>query len=330
MKVLKNATYLNYYILCALLITIVFASQAMALVDYSKNSVSNSSSKRSGNFAAPAARPSIKSSSQAQSRPSRSQSVDRLGPKMLVLSSYYGTTNVSVSETEGRVDTIGIAGHVETPFHIYGDISYWQASSSDEGLVEDSDYQKGNPNLKVGFNWLNMGPSSYAARVDFFGALSIGVDKSEFGASRTDKEVGANTSKRFENFIGGIGASLILVGRPKDSQELEIGNITKLTAALGWVVSSDIRLAVEAAAYKIRRASEDSGNDDQNPLVDDLSFSVVSPKIFLGLTPFMELELGAHLRTKEPTTEQNLVKAKLHNISGAYGNAVYGGLSFSL
>lgn len=309
----------------ALGVWIVYFSEAWALVEYSES--------------APALRPNSSpmstGSAMSEGLPGLSQSsgsVDRLGDKMFSFSSGFSTTNVSVGEKKGRIDTWAIEGRIDTPYQIWSEASYWMASSDDQDISENSGQQQGNPELRLGFNWLNMGPASYAARVDIFGGVSVAAQNSSLGSSRTDKIVGLSTSKRFESFVLGLGGELYLTGTPKEDVEMKIGNITKLSGMLGWVVSQDIRLGFEATNFKIRTGDADEADPDRSRLNETLSFGILSPKIALGLGSMVELELGAHLRTKDPGKdgEANLFSARLHNVPGAYGNTVVAGLGISL
>ena len=316
----------KYGALVAIGVVLVYFSEAWALVEYSENSTMLKNSLSASSGPSSAGSPSNMGSTQ------RDSGVDRLGEKMFSFQSGFLSTNIDVGEKSGRIDTFAFDARVDTPYQIWGQASYWLASSQNQDIATDSSQQGGNPDLRLGLNWLNIGPAAYAARVDIYGGVSLAAKDSEFGSTRTDKIVGLSTSKRFERFVAGLGGELVLTGSPDIEQEMKIGNITKLSGLLGLVVSDDIRLAFEAATYKILDGDEDKSNPNRLRLMDPISFSVLSPRIMLGLASMVELSIGAHLRTKNPSSdvEQNLLQARIFQIPGAYGNAVTAGLGFSL
>ena len=315
----------NSSFLCSLkskksLFTLILATLSpfsMALVDYTESS--SFKPKNSGARRVKEAPPQRRSTTTV-SQESRSSS-SRSGFFKAGLS--YQNDEVKLGEASGNASRVGIETHFETPYNIFLDARYSQAKLSNE-LSEDSDFQTGNPELLLGFNWLEFGNPMEAAHIDFLAGLSFGQNDSDFATQRTDKIVGISTAKRFYNFALGLGYQMILTG-DSDETELSIGNISKLTASLGWVVSSDIRFLVEANSYSIGRSTEDTSYK----LDEKVKVSVISPQIILGISPTVDLTLGAHLSSRRLQEEQ-LLGAKLWNINGLYGNSLYVNMGINL
>src|SRR5690606_10520676 len=121
----------------------------------------------------------------------------------------------------------------------------------------------------------------------------------------------------------GLGYKVWLTGTPSNSEEVTIGNVQRLSATLGWMVSPDIQFAVEAATVSI------GVGDGERALTQKTSFGTLAPSIHLGITPSVGLELGAVFRTKR-LKDENLLGARLWNLPGSYGNKLYAGLGISL
>jgi hypothetical protein len=203
--------------------------------------------------------------------------------------------------------------------NIFLDASYWNANGN-EGS------SSGNPKLILGFNWLRFGSPSEEAKLDIYGGVKLSSN-STLGSSRTDKVVGAETTKRFGTFGVGIGYDMTLVGTPKKSDENAIGNIGRLTISGGWMVSEDIQFEVEAENFSIAASSDQSR---ANRLKEKVSFSTLSPKLNLGLAPAVNLELGARFRMKKAKEEANLQASKVFDLHGAYTNSLFAGLNITI
>jgi len=149
------------------------------------------------------------------------------------------TSNYEVSQIESnKYGVINLNTHLQTPFNIYFDISYWSAHSN-------SGTKAGNPKAIIGFNWLKFGTLSEEARLDIYGGTKVSGD-SDLASSRTDKIFGVETTKRFGSFGLGIGYDFTSVGIPRKSSDLVIGNINRIVMSGGWIVSNDIQFEVEA------------------------------------------------------------------------------------
>ncbi|MCF8058454.1 MAG: hypothetical protein K9K67_04105 [Bacteriovoracaceae bacterium] len=238
----------------------------------------------------------------------------------------YGTQDIELDGQSGKVETMGFEGHFQTRYNVFMAVSYFQTKSSSSSLVtERTSFQKGNPQIILGFNWLQFGKPSDLATIDLYGGISLGQSNSDFATERTDQLVGISTAKRFYNVALGLGYEVRLTGSGV-ANEMAIGNISKLSASLGWVVSPDIRFLIEGSTYSIE-SSDDSGAALR--LQEKVSFSTVKPQLQLKITPLVDLTLGAKFRTKR-LKDSNLTQARLWNLEGAYGNGIFAGLSFNI
>ncbi|AUN98209.1 hypothetical protein C0V70_08840 [Bacteriovorax stolpii] len=229
-------------------------------------------------------------------------------------------TNYESLEVGGnKYGVMNFATHIQTPVDVYFDASYWHANG-DEGS------SSGNPKLILGFNWLRFGNPSEEARVDIYGGAKLS-SSSKLGSSRTDKIIGAETTKRFGTFGLGIGYDVTLVGKPKNSEERAIGNISRLTISGGWMVSNDIQFEIEAESFSIDKAKD---TNRAARLGEKVSFSTLSPKVNLGLAPAVNLELGARFRMKKAKSEADLMSAKVFDLHGANSNSLFAGLNLTI
>lgn len=306
----------------SLLVSFVFfiSNSTYALVDYTDSedfTPKNSGAKR-------VSKPKARNNIVKRAAPKRAgQSSDS---EMFQLGTSYSSMTVKTGEAEGKATVINFEAHFQTSFNIYLDANYYQGSSEQSfGLSKDLN-TKGNPEVKLGFNWLELGGGADAATVDFIGGVSVGQQGSLFAHSRTDKIVGVETVKRFYQFALGLSYKLILTGNPDTDDEMSIGNISNLSASIGWVVSPDIRVVVEGGTTSI---SPSKLNDRENLLEEEISFGYIAPKLQLGITPSVNLDLGAVFRTKR-LRDEKLISAKLWDLKGSYGNSIIAGLSFSM
>lgn len=288
---------------CAAISTCLI-STAHALVDYS-NTVGSSEEK------APANRVMQKMSAPSNSGGGRS---------LTWKSDFSFATNYESLEIgDNKYGVLNMNVHIQTPMNIFIDASYWNANGN-EGS------SSGNPRLILGFNWLRFGNASDEAKLDIYGGAKLSSN-SMLGSSRTDKIVGAETTKRFGTFGVGIGYDLTMVGTPKKSDDLAIGNVGRLAISGGWMVSEDIQFEVEAENFSINPA-KDAGR--MNRLKEKVSFSTLSPKLNLGLAPTVNLELGARFRMKKAKEDSNLMAAKVFDLHGAHSNSLFAGLNITL
>ena len=278
----------------------LFSLNAFALVDYTE---SNSDTKNATN----------KSSAQIQSVKSDSKS-------LIWKSDFSMTTSYEALEINSdRVGVLNLNTHLQTPFNVYLDASYWNAQSHGGS-------QNGNPKMILGFNWLRFGNPSDEARFDFYGGAKL-KGSSELASSRTDKIFGVETTKRFGTFGLGLGYDVTLTGSPSKSNDMSIGNINRISISGGWMVSNDIQFECEIENFKINQSSESSRS---NYLQKSVAFSTLSPKLNLTIVPAVSLEMGARFRMNKPKSDQDLALAKIFDLHGAYSNSLFAGLNLNL
>lgn len=230
------------------------------------------------------------------------------------------TTNYeSLEIEENKYGVLNINIHIQTPMNIYFDATYWNASGN-EGS------SSGNPKLILGFNWLRFGNSYDEAKLDIYGGAKL-PSNSYLGSSRTDKIVGAETTKRFGTFGIGFGYDLTMTGATRKNEDYSIGNIGRLTLSGAWIVSEDIQFEIEAENFSINPSKD---NNRVNRLSEKVSFSTLTPKINLGLAPAVNLELGARFRMKKVKEDTNLMRAKVFDLHGVHSNSLFAGLNISL
>ncbi len=310
----RKTAFNSFFITLILSITNCFA-----LVDYTEPEYKPKNSGASRVSAPRESAPAATSTRKVSRRGSA-----RSGERVLSMSTWYKTVEAKFSEGSGKAHFLGLKGKFHTPYNLYLDASYWQADSSSELLTEGGSSQKGNPELILGLNWLRFGPPSEVALVDFYGGVSLGQE-SEFAHSRTDQIVGVTTAKRFNQLALGLGYELRLTGDADSEEELEIGNISRLSASLGWMTSNEIRFSVDGHMYSISSSS----SDKPNKLEEKVKFATVIPKLGLNLSPIVLLELGASFRTRR-INDAELLGARLWSLHGAYGNSVFANFGVSL
>lgn len=282
---------------------VLFSTNASALVDYSESVVSSK-----GTGGAPQSMTKIQDPSAAKER------------SLTWKADFSFITNYESMEIDGnKYGVMNFGTHIQTPANVYLDASYWSASS-------DAGSQNGNPKIILGFNWLRIGSPADEARFDIYGGARLS-SSSKLGTSRTDKIVGAETTKRFGTFGLGIGFDLTMAGPPKNADEKAIGNITRLVVSGGWMVSNDIQFEIEVENFKINKAKNELL---PSRLVETTSFSTISPKLNLGLAPAINMELGARFRMKKAKEEADLLSARVFDLHGANANSLFAGLNFTI
>lgn len=300
-------------------LSLIFSlSQAFALVDYTEEEafVPQSSGAASVAKKAPAPRSVTKPKSSAKSGPG-------LGISM---GTSYGAQDVELEGKTGKVEMLGFDAQFQTRYNVFMSVSYYQAKSTDSAIVsEQTGFQSGNPEVVLGFNWLQFGKTADLATVDLYGGLSFGQKDSDFATERTDRIVGISTAKRFYSLALGLGYEYRMTGTGA-ADEMRIGNISKLSASLGWVVSRDIRFLVEGSTFSVGR-----GDDENASLVleENVQFSTVKPQVQLKIAPMIDLTLGAQFRTRR-LKQGTLTNARLWGLDAAYGNSVFTGLSLNI
>lgn len=288
-----------------IILSLLFSISAHALVDYT-DTVTDNSDRDRGNGSMNKMKSALQESKSSKG--------------LIWKSDFSFNTNYeSRTVNEEKMGVLNFNTHLQTPFNVYLDLSYWNASTKAGSL-------SGNPKGILGFNWLRLGSPSDEARFDLYGGAKLG-GKSILASSRTDKIFGVETTKRFGTFGLGLGYEMTLTGTPKNAADMNIGNIQRISLSAGWMVSNDIQFEVEVENFKIAK-SNDLGRS--NILLKNVSFSTLSPKLNLSLAQGIGLEMGARFRTQKPKTDQDLTGAKLFDLHGAYSNSLFAGLNLSL
>lgn len=249
---------------------------------------------------------------------------------MMDLDISYDSSKVNVGDRVGQIEKIIYDGHLRLPFGLFFNASFYQISSKSSEISESGSYQNGNPLFILGLNWFQIGNAEDAARVDFYGGLSLKQKNSDFAASRTDTVFGLQTSKKMSQSVIALAGEYWKTGSPDNLNESDIGNITRLKMAFGYVFSHDIRFEMTGHHVHIQK----SGNDEftARRLTEDLSFSSVSPRFILSLGRLINFNVGANIQIKKLDNFENVdyLSLKLHQFAGSYGNSVYIGLGTSL
>ena len=200
---------------------------------------------------------------------------------------------------------------------LYIKLGYYFGFADSLNLNENQS-RKGNLDLRVVANWLSWSNGSFNSKLDLFGGVSLKESNSNFGASRTDKMIGFETSRNFSNLIFSLGHEYHMTGKPKNQGELAIGDIRKYYGVLGWKVTPDINFAVEAVHYKISPTSK-----SYDSLKNKVSSGHLSPWLFLNLSKKFDFILGAVFRTNKIRQEEELRRARLWSHQGLYGNSIF-------
>lgn len=275
------------------LILFSFSFQVFALVDYSDPSPEPSKMQKI----------SLKNISKNES--------SGLSRSEFSLSSGYEMAQIN-SE---KVGAMNFDLHFGTPYNVFFDGSYWQADYKGQS-------QAGNPKFILGFNWLKIGSQSDEARLDLMAGMKLS-STAEIASSRTDKIFGVETTKRFMNFAIGFGYELTVVGDAKNQKEEAIGNIHRISATAGWMVSNDIQFELEAENFKVMESAD---TNRANYLHTPLRFSTISPKLNLGLGSFVNFILGARFQMQKAAPTE----AKIFDLHGADSSTIFTGLSFNI
>jgi hypothetical protein len=309
-------------IILSLFLSVCFSSTSFALVDYSaeENVVPNRPQKKRIKRKAKVAGKSIKTAS-------RNSGGSYVPTGMFDVTFGYSTISVETDQTASKVNVMEFNGHFETGASIYFDAKYWMADTSSELLSSSADSQSGNPEIIMGFNWLAFGGGGNFTNIDLLAGVRLASEDSQLGSTRTDKIIGVSTVKRFNQFALGLGYKYYLTGTPGTESELNIGNMSKLSATIGWMVSSDIQFELEGAVFKV---SKSDSTTKANVLNEAESIGTISPKLSLRLAQLVNLNLGATFISKQPKNNKALVGANLWDVPGVYGSSINASIAISI
>jgi hypothetical protein len=252
--------------------------------------------------------------------------------KILSLKLRYETLDVGLNssatnnEILGKVNTYNMDLRLDTPYDFYVAVGTTQSKSEDINAA-NKENNRGAIKYQLGLDWYK----DRGARLGIYLGHIQGQEDSQFASSRNDQFIGFESSKQIKSVVVGIGYDLRMTGTPKNSSEVAIGNISRLSGGLSWIVSNDIRFSFLAHAYKIAK----SDDTNFNTIEDDITFSVLIPSIHLQLFKSTELELGANIRTNKADlvsdqNAQDFINSRLLDLPGSYGNSFYAGLNFNI
>jgi hypothetical protein len=239
----------------------------------------------------------------------------------------YSTVDFEYNEVDVKVNIMEFKGHFETGANIYFDVKYWMADSNSAGLSTSSESQNGNAEVIMGFNWLVFGNAGNMTNIDLLTGVRFKASDSELGATRTDKIVGISTVKRFNQFALGLGYKFYLTGTPDNDTELNIGNMSKLNATFGWMVSNDIQFELEGAVFKINKSDSVV---KANVLEQADSIGTITPKLTLRLSSLVHIDLAATFINKKAKNKDQLVGANLWDVPGVYGSSIHAAIAISI
>lgn len=238
--------------------------------------------------------------------------------------SSYESSKIKSNESSGKLDMYRFGLFWQLPVDLFMEARYWIGKTDHTFISEDSGYQQGNPQIILGLNWMKFGPPEEETRVDIYLGGSF-KSSSQLASSRNDKIVGVQTSKRLMDFHLGVGYELHLTGMPKDSNEVTIGNINKLSVALAWRASDNITFMVEGNHYKVTKNKHSEGD-----LKNGATFGTITPSLSLGLSPHVDFILGSHLITNSMPEKESFFRAKLWQLEGVYGNSLFTRLDINI
>lgn len=280
--------------------------------------------------------------------PSQSSNLKKSSPSVVSKRSRPTTTNQSVGgrqwfhldyryesldvkneqlQGEGKVVFHKLNGHFQTPYHLYLNLSYWAALSPSQDLSSSRDVQQGNPSVVLGINWLDFGSQMGMAQVDLvFGTSLKGNNSSSFAHHRNDQWVGLETSKGIGLLTIALGYEFRITGASQVLTELDVGNIQKFSAAMSLRATPDIAFVLEGQAYRLEQGDETKAQY----LKEKISAASITAKLGLTLSPSIVLDLGGVFQSNRPKSSEELIGAKLWDLTGLYGNSLFAQLGFSL
>ena len=201
-----------------------------------------------------------------------------------------------------------------TPWKVYldMDINYG-------GGAEESDtYSLGNTEMSIGATWLQFGSLYDQISVDVVGGISLGVKDSAIGSQRDDSYIGLLTKKNFGHSDLTLGFEHWFMDDEVFASEKSVGGFNNYLVNLGWSATSDIRFDF---SFQFINLSEIEN-------FDDISYTEITPKISLGLSPNFSLILGSSFTSQKDVTPSELEALKVWNISSLYGNSYFTNLNF--
>ncbi len=215
-----------------------------------------------------------------------------------------------------------VSVEIETPIDVWFKGSYWQGGAS--GFVDSSlnTTHKGNPELILGFNFLKVGSSQDLSAMDIYAGSELS-SSSSLASSRTDQIYGVELSKRFFDMALGLGYELRTTGKSKNNDDYDLGNIQRIKATFGWMVSNDIQFSTDFVTTNIGKGSGDLG------LGSKVQYSTLAPRLILKLAQFVNFTMGADFLVQRPARDIDTSRLKINSFAPTGTSLIAGlGLSF--
>ncbi len=262
-------------------------------------------------------RPNKEVSARSELRRNESSATASLG-----LDAHFSLGYLSQSyKDEAQLNATTFDFRIETPINLFLQANYWTGKGVDFANDGYNTDQNGNPEIKLGFNFFQVGTRQDLATLDLYAGAMLS-SKSTLASSRKDQIYGIELSKRFFDTGLGISYELRATGNPESSLEYSIGNIQRFKMSFGWMVSEDIQFQTDFKTTSIGK-----GESGANILEEKLQYSTLSPNLVLGVAKFVKVNLGAHFLVSRPKTRQDLNSLKFFD-SAPHGTALTAGLGF--
>ncbi len=292
---------------------------AFALVEYDDSTA--------GSFTPTQVKKGVPSANTTIKRNAPPASSSRGSSEMFSLNMGYQNLDISDDFGQGSIHQYTFDAHFQTGFNIYMDFHHWMGSTSSTDINEKSSTEQGNPRVKIGFNWFKIGSAEDLATIDLIGGVDFGHSSSLFARGSTNQFYGIETTKRYHNFVIGLSYTYTLTGASDNEEEMDVGDMKTILASVGWKATPDIGFAIEAA----RTTIDESDNIGRNYyLKESISYGYISPKLLLGISPLVHLEMGALFRSQRPDVNEDILRARLYDQKGLYGNSLFTKLILSI
>jgi len=242
-------------------------------------------------------------------------------------SSSYESQTFKHDNSESKLKHYHFEGRLQTPWDVFLSANYRMTSSSDASLTDSSSSQKGNPEFKLGFNWLDFGSGANRTTVTLLVGAVLGQSGSDFAHTHTDKIIGIETGKRFGAISMGVGHRVRFVSSPKVESERATGTIQTTEAAVQCELTDDISFGVLGRYISIRDEAKEAR---EKKLLETVNYGVVTPKLTLRISSMVDVELGGNFLTRQVKEENLLIDAKLFDLPGIYGNSIEAGLTIRI
>lgn len=209
---------------------------------------------------------------------------------------------------DGKFNKSSIELNIETPVNFWLNASYWQGSGSGFSNTDWNKKHSGNPEFKLGFNFLQVGTREDLATMDIYAGSELS-SSSQLASSRTDQIYGLDLSKRFLDLALGLGFELRTTGKAKNLQDYDLGNIQRIKATFGWMVSNDIQFQTDFITTSV------GVGEGENALSSKVQYSTLAPRLNLKLASFVNFTMGADFLVSRPNKEIDPIKLKINNYS---------------